>query len=279
MRTPRTRLPPNVTPSSPDLTLISGHLALTASWLPSISLNSDHLPILINLVEDPQDSLKSQPILHNNYRRADWASYTDFTESAFSALPPPSSSSIGEKTFRNILRDASVHFIPRGSIPNYTPHLSHAAKRLTSERDRLRATDPQNPEIAILNNHISDELDSSARSAWTERVMAATPKDNSTKFYSLLRSLSGKKAAVAPNQPIMFGNGSLSNTTSIARAFCKTVYWLLPQAHSRLPPTSHQVAPAGPLPPSLHPCPGPRTHNGLRQLHCPRPWPSEHPPP
>ena len=51
--------------------------------------------------------------------------------------------------------------------------------------------------------------------------MAATPKDNSTKFYSLLRSLSGKKTAVAPNQPIMFGNGSLSNTTSIARAFCK----------------------------------------------------------
>ena len=216
-----TRLPPNGTPSSPDLTLISGHLAQTASWLPSISLNSDHLPILINLVEDPQDSLKSQPILHNNYRRADWASYTDFTESAFSALPPPSSCSIGEKSFRNILRDASVRFIPRGSIPNYTPHLSNAAKRLTSEHDRLRATDPQNPEIAILNNHISDELDSSNRSAWTERVMAASPKDNSTKFYSLLCSLSGRKTAVAPNQPIMFGNGSLSNTTSIARAFCK----------------------------------------------------------
>ena len=174
-------------------------------------------------MEDPQDSLKSQPILHNNYRRADWASYTDFTESAFSALPPPSSCSIGEKTFRNILRVASVRFIPRGSIPNYTPHLSDAAKRLTSERDRLRATDPQNPEIAILNNRISDELDSSARSAWTERVMAATPKDNSTKFYSLslLRSLSGKNTAVAPNQPIMLNNGSLSNTTSIARAFCK----------------------------------------------------------
>ena len=84
-----TRLPPSGTPSSPDLTLISGHLALTASWLPSISLNSDHLPILINLVEETQNSLKSQPILHNNYRRADWASYTDFTESAFSALPPP----------------------------------------------------------------------------------------------------------------------------------------------------------------------------------------------
>ena len=153
-----TWLPPNGTPSSHDLTLISGHLALTASWLPSVSLNSDHIPILIILVEDPHDSLKSQPILHNNYRRADWASYTDFTESAFSALPPPSSCSIGEKTFRNILRDASVRFIPRGSIPNYTPHFSDAAKRLTSERDRLRAIDVQNPEIAILNNRISDEF-------------------------------------------------------------------------------------------------------------------------
>ena len=137
-----TRLPPNGTPSSPDLTIISGHLALTASWLPSISLNSDHLLILINLVEDPQDSHKSQPILHNNYRRADWASYTDFTESAFSTLPPPSSCSIGEKSFRNILRDASVRFIPRGSIPNYTPHFSDAAKRLASERERLTSSYP-----------------------------------------------------------------------------------------------------------------------------------------
>ena len=159
-----TRLPPNGTPSSPDLSLISGHLALTASWLPSISLNSDHLPI--NLVEDPQDSLKSQPILHNNYGRADWASYTDFTESAFSALPPPSSCSIGEKTFRNILRDASVRFIPRCSIPNYTPHFSDIAKRLTFERDRLRATDSQNPEIAILNNRIKHLGPPGRRESW-----------------------------------------------------------------------------------------------------------------
>ena len=52
-------------------------------WSPSHSHQS------CGRVEEPQDSCKSDPILHNNYRRADWASYTDYTETATSALPPP----------------------------------------------------------------------------------------------------------------------------------------------------------------------------------------------
>ena len=67
-----------------------------------VSLSSDHLPILISLDEEPHDSRKAAPVLHNNYRCADWASYTDYTEEAISALPPPSSCLAGEKDFRNV---------------------------------------------------------------------------------------------------------------------------------------------------------------------------------
>ena len=44
-----TRLPTHGNPSSPDLTLISGHLALDATWLPLTRLNFNHLPIAISL--------------------------------------------------------------------------------------------------------------------------------------------------------------------------------------------------------------------------------------
>ncbi|KAA0192383.1 hypothetical protein HAZT_HAZT002411 [Hyalella azteca] len=51
-----TRLPSQGAPSSPDVTLISPHLALDAVWTPLARLNSDHLPISISL-----DSLNPPP--------------------------------------------------------------------------------------------------------------------------------------------------------------------------------------------------------------------------
>jgi endonuclease/exonuclease/phosphatase family metal-dependent hydrolase len=46
-----TRLPSNGDSSSPDISLISTHLALSVSWATDISLNSDHLPICISVID------------------------------------------------------------------------------------------------------------------------------------------------------------------------------------------------------------------------------------
>jgi len=50
-----TRLPTHGNPSSPDLSIISAHLAADSSWKTHISLNSDHHPITIdiNTVDSP----------------------------------------------------------------------------------------------------------------------------------------------------------------------------------------------------------------------------------
>ena len=46
-----TRLPTNGSPSSPDLSLASAHIASSFSWSTSISLNSNHLPILLSILD------------------------------------------------------------------------------------------------------------------------------------------------------------------------------------------------------------------------------------
>jgi hypothetical protein len=44
-----TRLPSQGIPNSPDLTLNSAHLALPAVWCTQVKLNSDHLPVTIDV--------------------------------------------------------------------------------------------------------------------------------------------------------------------------------------------------------------------------------------
>ena len=69
-----TRLPRAGRPSSPDLTLISSHLALDTQWKTEVSLGSDHLPILISII-DMTYSYKGEIRCFTNYRRADWQGF------------------------------------------------------------------------------------------------------------------------------------------------------------------------------------------------------------
>jgi hypothetical protein len=68
-----TRLPNNGNPNSPDLTLISAHLALPALWTTHVKLNSDHIPITIDLGDDSPPARSAR--IYTNFRLADWGKY------------------------------------------------------------------------------------------------------------------------------------------------------------------------------------------------------------
>jgi endonuclease/exonuclease/phosphatase family metal-dependent hydrolase len=53
-----TRCPSNGNVSSPDVSLISVHLALAVTWCTHSALNSDHLPISITFVDDEPHPLR-----------------------------------------------------------------------------------------------------------------------------------------------------------------------------------------------------------------------------
>ena len=85
-----TRLPRQGSPSSPNITIISAHLALSALWTTHTQLRSDHLPIVISFPDcQPSNSRTSRSF--SNLRLADWDGFRKETEALFSTLSPPTS--------------------------------------------------------------------------------------------------------------------------------------------------------------------------------------------
>ena len=147
-----------------------------------MTLNSDHLPIVIGLngwFSAPPS--KSGPRCFTNYRKADWSSFTTSTEEAFLSQPTPTSVSKGEKVFRRILLKAAEAHIPRGKVHNYQPGLTPATRSLIQERDVLRQTDPTNPQLPTLNHTIQSNIKTNIQQTWKETMASCSISQNSRK--------------------------------------------------------------------------------------------------
>ena len=156
-----------------------------------------------------------------NYKKANWPGFTEATELAFAAAPPPASCSQGEATFRRILTTAAKLHIPCGHIKDHIPNLPDAARPLIREREALRRDRPRDPSIARLDHEINAIIATTARKTWIDKVESCSPHESPGAFWSLLRSLSGSKARPPPNQPVSFGDRTLTRHSDIAKAFCK----------------------------------------------------------
>ena len=215
----QTRLPSNGSPSSPDISMISAHLALSVTWETSTSLNSDHLPICITFIDDqpPPRTAKS----YVNYKRAKWGLLSSELELLLANEPRPTKCSSGVGRFNKLLTTASKHHIPAGFRQDFRPGLSREAVNLTNERDRLREQDPQDPEVTRLNQVISETVINDSRKRWKELVQDSRPNANPDKHWRLMRILSGKRPQQPPNQPIFFGDKCFSKPKVIASKFCR----------------------------------------------------------
>jgi hypothetical protein len=138
----------------------------------------------------------------------------------------------GEQVFRKILITASNHNIPLGFRRNFIPGLPSTAIPLINQRDNLRKQNPSDPHITRLNSEIEVAIRVSSRQKWIDKLSDSTLKNNPTKFWSLLKSLSGKNVRPPRNQPIAFKDKALTKAKSISRAFCK-------QYTSAIPHTSN----------------------------------------
>ena len=215
-----TRLPTNGNPSSPDVSLLSAHLAADATWKTHINLNSDHLPITIDLHTEETSSTRLRKS-YTNFRLARWPDFTRETEELFAAAVPTSNAAKDSKVFQKIINKISNKTIPTGYRPNHKPGLTPQIRSLTEQRDSIRREDPTDPTITALNQQITDQTRREATETWRAKVTTATPKSNLKKFWDLIRSLSGKKSHTPPNQPINFMGKSLSKPQSIAKRFNK----------------------------------------------------------
>ena len=216
-----TRRPTNGEPSSPDLSLISAHLATDAHWNPVCALNSDHVPILIT-IGNPDTESPPGP-MYSNFRKADWEGFRTETEAAFTGAAIPVSCSSGEKIFRAILQKAAGHHIPRGRRKEFIPNLSEDAKLLIRERDRIRALQHDDPTLPGLEQRTARAISESARRSWTNTVESSSHRLNPTQYWSLIKSLSGKSKRNPANQPITFKRNkshTFSKKRQVAESFC-----------------------------------------------------------
>ena len=216
-----TRMPSNGPLSSPDLTITNSHMGLNSSWEPRTTLNSDHLPITIDLDGWFAEPPSSGPSCFTNYRKANWAQYTTETEEAFRTQEAPTRCDTGEKVFRRILLEASKRNIPRGKIPNYTVGLTEHARQLARERDALRQADPTSPQIPDLEAQISRETEQNKRNIWRSKMDSCSIKRCSGKYFKILRDLSGKRGHQDPNQPITFEGRVFTDRRKIAKKFAR----------------------------------------------------------
>jgi hypothetical protein len=215
-----TRLPQNGSPSSPDVALASAHVALACTWTSHVHLNSDHFPVTIALPCDQVASPRTAKS-HTSFRKADWPAFIRECETAFREQSKPTSVGAGEKIFCEILLTAFKHTIPAGFCRECAPGISREASNLIDERDALRSMDPTDPNIEILNQSISSIIAENKRDPWREKVHSSGSPPDPAKCWSLLRSLSGKKTIVPPNQPISFGSATLSKPKDIAEKFIR----------------------------------------------------------
>ena len=235
-----TRLPKNSCPSSPDLTFTNPHLGINARWEPLVTLNSDHLPIIVDL--DGWFSTPPQqpgPSCFTNYRKADWSNFRRDAERLLNEEQPPTSTEGGEKIFRRILLYATQRNIPRGKIANFTPGLSPQTLELIRQRDELRNNDPSHPGIGPLDDQIQRDIDGNLVQDWRKEVESCSIRRNTNKLWKILRRLAGKRNYQDPNQPITFAGKSLADKRKIAKKFVKQ--FTRPVPHRQNPETRRLI--------------------------------------
>ena len=215
-----TRLPTgannNQRASSPDVSLISAHLALSVDWSVSLDLTSDHLPIVISFDDDTP-----LPRFHQftNYKKANWRGYKNELESLVDQLPLPTSCASGEKAFRKVIQHAAKHHIPSGFVKNFTPGKSQEIIDLEQRFNSLRQANPQDPALPDLSREIREKTASTSRSRWRDFATSLDRRSEPRRLWTVMQRLSGKKKSAPPNQPIKFGNRIYTKRSAITRRF------------------------------------------------------------
>ena len=189
----QTRRPSAGSASSPDITMISAHLASAVSWKVVVDLNSDHLPIVVEFDDDREEDGEVRRT-YVNLKKAKWEEWTKYVEKGVSNLKIPSSCSRGTKNFNRVIERANKLYIPSGSRKSYKPSFPAEAARLRERRNNLREVNHEDPDIPALNQQISQIIREEGQKAWIEKLEEVDPRHstNTKPFWGIIKGLSGK---------------------------------------------------------------------------------------
>ena len=200
--------------SSPDITLASPAILPYTSWRVVSSLNSDHLPIIIQLKADiTTTTTNSADKVYINFAKADWAGFTEFTETKFSKLPSPTNPIKGEKAQRKIILEAAKKFIPKGRIPHVHHNIPRSTVTKINERDQLRVTQPGSARMNELDREIKNEINDHRKQQWHEHLDKC--EQGSQKLWKTIKGICQPNKTVN-NTAIKFDGKTVSANKKIA---------------------------------------------------------------
>jgi hypothetical protein len=201
--------------SSPDISLVSNSLLSSSSWKTEISLNSDHLPIIID-IEANITKKKSQDRVYINFAKANWAKFTEKTELIFSDAYITDDVHKDERFFRNTIQDVAAEFIPAGRIMHTINEIPTEALHDIEERDRIRRNNPSDPRLILLNNNINNKIRKHKLGKWKDHLNDCKP--NSKELWTTIKNIDSQPKQ-PENQGIKFNDKVQVNPKKLADKF------------------------------------------------------------
>ena len=123
------------------------------SWTNQHALSSDHLPIITTINIRHGYRLQQNRQTFTNYKKADWAQFTEDTESAFTQNTIPANI-----IFTNIILVADKHNIPKDKMhSNYRLLPNHIVCKIT-QRNNIRRANTCDPALKLLNEEITSHI-------------------------------------------------------------------------------------------------------------------------
>ena len=177
--------------SSPDISIASASLAMSASWRCITALSSDHKPILVDIGVE-EKFVKAEKRVFINFSKADWPGFQQYVEERIKWLPKSDNIHVCEKALRQLLLKSSKKYIPKGRIPKVRPFFPADAIKMGEERDRLRTLDPESPRIGELNKQINNLVSQHKRDKWRLHLEDCDLGKGSKKLWTTIKGLSGK---------------------------------------------------------------------------------------
>ena len=211
-----TRITPN-NQSSPDITVASLDILPYIEWSTHVSLNSDHVPIIIKLKAEFHET-PTKDRIYVNFAKADWEGYKDYTEEKFSNIPLQSNPLQGEKIFRKILNNASKRFIPKGRIPKIIHNIPSEAATMIKERDNLRVQNPADPRIKDMSEDIEKKINDHRKTKWNKHLEKC--HRGSKNLWSTIKSIN-QPIKDTGNLNIKFQDRTISDNGKIANMLNK----------------------------------------------------------
>ena len=203
--------PTSSSTTAPDLTVASPSIMTACTWSTLTAINSDHLPIHVNISSGVK-FIKAPNRTFINFKKADWNSFQDYIENQIDPEQEFSNPQQAEKFLRNVINTAAKIYIPSGRIPKLANSIPTEAAHLIKSRDEVRELNPADPRIQELNYEINKIIANHKKEKWLAHLANCEP--NGKRLWDTIKSLDAPPKP-PPNQSLSFNNVIFDNPKKI----------------------------------------------------------------